>query len=160
MRLIDVAAKVARLKAAPLAGSFASTPSISTRVWLLSEPRRRTSVRPPSGPVCDTFKLGSMRSNSAGSKVMRWEKSSTSNTDTELPTRRAGVGVWCATTIISSIAASSRSSLFAAMAAELASKAIGRVRGVTNAWNARELRLIMRHPMLRSAMVNQELSRV
>ena len=89
---------------------------------------------------------------------MRLEKSLASSTDIELPTRLAGVGVWCATTIISSIAGLFGSSAFSAKAKDFVSEVTRRVKKIKMA--ERALGLFMRNPMLRVAMVNQELSRV
>ena len=91
---------------------------------------------------------------------MRSEKSSVSSADIELPMRLAVVGVWCATTIISSTARAFGLSSFSATAEEFVNKVIRGEKKNKIAEHVLELGLFMRNPMLLDAMVNQELPRV
>ena len=59
---------------------------------MLSDPRKRISVKPPKGPVCETFKLGRVRNKAAGSNKVRAENVSVSITEILLPTNCCGVG--------------------------------------------------------------------
>ena len=66
-------------------------PSISTRVWLASAPRMRTSVKPPSAPERLTATPGTSRSTSDTTTVWRCCIAWSSITVTEAGTRSAGV---------------------------------------------------------------------